>query len=82
LLLDIGRSPSSGNQHLFKFELDWLLHDRFVDMVKEIWESVADEADSMRHWQARIQRVRQHLRGWAKNVKGGGGQKNKRKKDC
>jgi hypothetical protein len=43
-------------------------------MVKEIWESVADEADSMRHWQARIQRVRQHLRGWAKNVKGGGKQ--------
>jgi hypothetical protein len=39
-------------------------------MVKERWESVADEGDSMRHKQARIQRVQQHLRGWAKNVSG------------
>jgi outer membrane protein TolC len=32
--------------------------------VKEIWESVAEEEDSMmRQWQAKIWRVRQHLRG-------------------
>jgi endonuclease/exonuclease/phosphatase family metal-dependent hydrolase len=32
LLLDTGRAPSSGNQLLFKFELGWLLHDRFADI--------------------------------------------------
>jgi hypothetical protein len=31
---------------------------------------VNDEEDSMRHWQSKIRRMRQHLRGWAKNVSG------------
>jgi hypothetical protein len=68
LLLDIGRAPSSDNQSLLKFELGWLLRDIFVNMMKEIWESVTDEEDSMRYWQEKIQRVIQHLIGWAKNV--------------
>jgi hypothetical protein len=70
LLLDTGRAPSNGNQPIFKFELGWLLRDRFTDMVREIWESVSEEVDSMRRWQAKIRRLRQHLRGWAKNVSG------------
>jgi hypothetical protein len=70
LLLDTGRAPSSNSQPLFKFELGWLLRDGFTDMVKEIWESVDDEVDSMSRWQSKIRRVRQHLRGWAKNVSG------------
>jgi hypothetical protein len=36
LLLDTSHAPSSGSQPLFKFELGWLLHDGFGDMVKEI----------------------------------------------
>jgi exonuclease III len=40
LLLNTGRAPSSGNQPLFKFELGWLLHEGFTDMVKEVWECV------------------------------------------
>jgi hypothetical protein len=48
LLRDTGRAPSSGNQPLFKFELGWLLRDGFANMVKEIWESVAEEEDSIR----------------------------------
>jgi hypothetical protein len=47
-----------------------LLRDGFGDMVKETWESVDDEEDSMRHWQSKIRRMQQHLRGWAKNVSG------------
>jgi hypothetical protein len=43
LLLDTGRASSSGNHPLFKFELGWLLHDGFVNMVKEIWESVSEK---------------------------------------
>jgi hypothetical protein len=70
LLLDTGRAPSSGNQPLFKFELGWLLREGFADMVKEVWESVSEEEDNMRRWQAKIRRLRQYLRGWAKNVSG------------
>jgi hypothetical protein len=70
LLLDTGRAPSNGYQPLFKFELGWLLYDGFADMVKEIWESVAGGEDVMRPWQTRIHRLRQRLRGWAKNVSG------------
>jgi hypothetical protein len=63
LLLDNGWASPNGNQPLFKFELDWLLHDGFTDMVREIWESMYEEVDSMRRWQAKIRRLRQHLRG-------------------
>jgi hypothetical protein len=50
LLLDTGRAPSSCNQPLFKFELGWLLREGFAEMVKEIWESVIEDDDSMRRW--------------------------------
>jgi hypothetical protein len=63
LLLDTGWAPSSYNKTLFKFELGWLLHEGFADMVKEIWESVTEEDDSMRRWQTKIRKLRQHLRG-------------------
>jgi hypothetical protein len=61
LLLDIGRITSMGSQHLFKFELGWLLRDGFSDMVKEIWDSVVDEEDKLKQWQSKIRRLRQHL---------------------
>jgi hypothetical protein len=51
LLLNNGSSTSPGSQHLFNFELGWLLRDGFVDMVKEIWDSVAEEEDKMKQWQ-------------------------------
>jgi hypothetical protein len=40
---------------------------------------VDDEEDSMRRWQSKIRRVRQHLRGWTKNVSGAN---KKEKKSC
>jgi hypothetical protein len=70
LLIDTGQTPSNRNQPLFKFELGWLLCDGFTDMVKEIWENTSEEEDSMRRWQTKIRSLRQHLRGWAKNVSG------------
>jgi hypothetical protein len=78
LLLDTRRAPSCGNQPLFEFELGWLIRDGFADMVKEMWESVVEEDESMRRWQAKIQRLRQHLRGWAKNVSGANKKEKKR----
>jgi hypothetical protein len=70
LLLDIGNTSSSHNQPMFKFELGWLLRDGFADMIKEVWNSVEDEEDTMRCWQSKIRRLRQHLRGWAKHTSG------------
>jgi hypothetical protein len=34
LLLNTGHTTSPGSQHLFKFELGWLLRDGFGDMRK------------------------------------------------
>jgi hypothetical protein len=31
---------------------------------------VADEGNKLKQWQSKIRRLRQHLRGWAKNVSG------------
>jgi hypothetical protein len=39
-------------------------------MVKEVWESVSVEDDKTKRWHAKIRRLRQHLRGWAKIVSG------------
>jgi hypothetical protein len=36
LLLDTGRNTSMNIQHLFKFELSWLLRDGFGDMVRDM----------------------------------------------
>ena len=62
--------PSSANQPNFKFELVWLLRDGFCDMVSEIWQNVQHAGTPLEHWQAKIRRLRQYLRGWAKNTSG------------
>jgi hypothetical protein len=70
LFLDTGHNTSMNSQHLFKFELGWLIRDGFIDIVKEIWDSVNDLDDKLKSWQSKIRRLRQHLRGWTKNVSG------------
>ena len=70
LLLNTRDSPSSATQHQFKFEPEWLLRDGFMDMVKEVWESVDQGPTPMETWQAKIRRLHQHLRGWSKNTSG------------
>ena len=58
LLLNTRDSPSSATQHQFKFEPEWLLRDGFMDMVKEVWESVDQGPTPMETWQAKIRRLR------------------------
>ena len=60
-------NPSSSYQPQFKFELGWLLRDGFCDMVCDVWHSVLVEGTPLERWQAKIRRLRQYLRGWAKN---------------
>jgi hypothetical protein len=63
LLLNTRNTSSSNYQSMFKFELGWLLRDGFTDMVREVWNNVDDQIDSMKCWQSNIRRVRQHLWG-------------------
>jgi len=39
-------------------------------MVRDVWHSVVVEGTPIERWQAKIKRLRQYLRGWAKNVSG------------
>lgn len=70
LLLNTGESNDGAHPHPFKFELGWLLRDGFLDMVKTTWASVTVGNTPLERWQAKIRRVRQYLRGWAKNSSG------------
>ena len=70
LLLNMGVASSDGNQPTFKFELGWLLRDGFMDMVKKVWSEEDIGSTPMEKWQAKIRRLWQFLRGWAKNVNG------------
>jgi hypothetical protein len=66
----MGQTSSCNSHTVFKFELGWLLRDDFADMVKNIWLNEKVGSTPMEKWQAKIRRLRQHLRGWAKNVSG------------
>jgi hypothetical protein len=68
LLLNSGETSTSGNEPLFTFESGWLLRDGFVEMIREIWSSHTEGNNPIERWQEKIRRVRQHLRGWAKNT--------------
>jgi hypothetical protein len=54
----------------FKFELGWLLKEGFSDVVSEVWKKENKGNTSMQRWQNKIRRLRQFLRGWAKNLSG------------
>jgi hypothetical protein len=62
--------PNASTKPMFKFELGWLLQDGFIDMIRELWSSTTSGHTPMERWQGKIRRVRQYLRGWAKNISG------------
>lgn len=70
LLLNTGDSLPSNIQPTFKFELGWLLREGFRDMVAQIWSQDWGGTSALEKWQNKIRKVRQHLRGWAKNISG------------
>jgi hypothetical protein len=70
LLLNSGEPSQLATQPMFKFELGWLLRDAFMEMVRGIWTNTRVGRTPMERWQGKIRRLRQHLRGWAKNVSG------------
>jgi hypothetical protein len=70
LLLNTAESTYAHKHHTFKFELGWLLRDGFLDMIRDLWPNTTTGATPIKRWQGKIRRVRQYLRGWAKNVSG------------
>jgi mannosylglycoprotein endo-beta-mannosidase len=70
LLLSTGEKACVGSQPEFKFELSWFLQKDFFETVARIWNSVDYGSTPMKKWQNKIRRLRQYLRGWAKNVNG------------
>jgi exonuclease III len=70
LLLNSGESAHMATQPMFKFELGWLLRDGFLDMVRDIWTNTVVGDSPMQRWQGKIHKLRQYLRGWAKNTGG------------
>jgi hypothetical protein len=54
LLLNTGEST----QYMFKFDLGWLLCDRFIDMIRELWSSTSIGHTTLERWQGKIRRVR------------------------
>jgi hypothetical protein len=70
LLLSTGDGVKLKKPPPFKFELDWLLKEGFFEMVSEVWTKERKGTSPMQWWQNKIRRLRQFLRGWAKNMNG------------
>ena len=70
LLLDTCNGTHGNKQSGFKFELSWLLRDDFYELVVDVWKKEMRGRTPLQHWRSKIQRFRQFLRGWAKNVSG------------
>jgi hypothetical protein len=70
LLLNSGEPSHIVTSPMFKYELGWLLRDGFMDMVQDIWMNTTVGCTPMEQWQGKIRRLRQHLRGWTKNISG------------
>jgi hypothetical protein len=49
----------------------------FYDMVANIWQSESFGSTPLEHWQFKICRLRQHLRGWARHIAGSYGKEKK-----
>jgi hypothetical protein len=50
LLLNTGESTNAHTHHMFKFELGWLLHDGFIDMIRDLWSNMTTGHTPMERW--------------------------------
>jgi hypothetical protein len=70
LFIDAGEQAHRGNKAHFSFELSWLKHDGFHEMVEKEWTKISYGGSPMAVWQNKIRHMRNFLRGWAKNHSG------------
>ena len=70
LLIDSGNRAHLGNKPHFSFELSWLNHDGFYEIVAAEWDAVTKGLTPIERWQNKIRHLRRYLKGWAKNLSG------------
>jgi hypothetical protein len=70
LLLDTREKGVGKDKNAFNFELGWLLKDGFFELVSKVWHKERKGNSPTQRWQNKIRRLRQFLRGWAKNMMG------------
>jgi hypothetical protein len=57
--------PKAPCKHRFKFELGWLQHEVFQEMVKNVWERPIMAMSPIQRWNSKLHALRSHLSGWA-----------------
>jgi hypothetical protein len=70
LLIDSGNHAHIGNKAHFSFEISWLKHENFYEIVKAEWETETRGDSPIARWQNTIHHVRRFLKGWAKCLSG------------
>jgi hypothetical protein len=70
LLLSTGDKARAEGQPPFRFELSWLQREGFGELISGVWNKETRGSTPMQVWQFKVRRLRQFLRGWAKNLRG------------
>jgi hypothetical protein len=70
LFIDSGDPAHIGNKNHFSFELSWMRHEGFYELVTNEWNAIQFGTNPVERWQNKIHHLRQFLRGWAKNQSG------------
>jgi hypothetical protein len=65
---------SAGNQckqnREFQFELAWIRHDEFMQIVQRIWEQPTRDRVSLNRALFKLKKVKKALKGWGYNLSG------------
>jgi mannosylglycoprotein endo-beta-mannosidase len=70
LLIDSGIKAHNENKSRFSFELFWLKHEGFYDMISKEWKSINTGRNPIERWKNKIRHLRRFLKGWAKSMSG------------
>lgn len=55
---------------MFRFELSWVKHPDFSNLVKQIWEKPCHANSAFSRIQIKLKRFEQYFKGWSFNAKG------------
>jgi hypothetical protein len=67
ILLTTG-TPKPLGKYRFKFELGWLQHEGFHDIVKSVWKRHVIVGSPIQRWNNKLRSLCSHLSGWARHV--------------
>ena len=55
---------------MFKFELSWVNHPDFLNLVKQIWDKPCNAESAFPRIQLKLKRFKQYFKGWSFNIRG------------